>query len=476
MTEGQAGEIEVFRGGSGLTFRYTPDQAKAWVAGLMEIRQAVLRKGVDYDVLPGGREQDVLLKPGAETLLMLAGLGFHMCQIPAEGHDGVTYRCSITATEPGAEFTCGQCGEKMNVVVKAQCEGYAGYEEDRYFQSAAMLEKKERANAEKYQRAANPLKWVEDYKAPLNTLMKMCLAPNTPLLVRSAEGEYLTEVTRLFGWFNRPHHPRVEVPGPDGEWVRVASIFRNGVQPVLRITLRDGVEHRVTAGHRFLTTRGLVAAEELHLGDTLVRRTIPLEGMKEPDPDLGWLIGLIIADGNVTKWGVRITLGQDEEHLARRAQYIGRRLGSPAHYEQRPDMKAWNVTLPGPAILGVVRQFTVGKTSYDKHLRATAWRSGSDFLDGVLRGWLDGDGSWTDRPGRRGFWRVGFTGQNNHWLRDLRTLGAILGYRVNVHTGSSKAGERFSGPSWETSSYPPTATVTTPTERTSWQLSLTARR
>ena len=222
-------------------------------------------------------------------------------------------------------------------------------------------------------------------------------------------------------------------------------MFRNGTQPVLRITLRDGTEHRVTAAHRFLTHRGLVAAGDLATGDVLTRRTLPLAGMKEPDPDFGWLVGLAMADGYTTKWGVAITLGEDEEALADRAVWIGRRLGCNARYWHRADEKAWVVRISGPAITGLLKQFIGGKTSYDKHLRATAWRAGSDFLDGVLRGWLDGDGSWTERPGRLGWWRVGFTGHNDHWLRDLRVLGAILGYRVNVRTGSSKAGGKTFG-------------------------------
>jgi hypothetical protein len=227
--------------------------------------------------------------------------------------------------------------------------------------------------------------------------------------------------------------------------VPVTGMFRNGTQPVLRITLRDGTEHRVTAAHRFLTHRGLVAAGDLRTGDVLTRRTVPLAGMKEPDPDFGWLVGLVIADGHTAPWGVSITLGEDEEALAERAVWIGRRLGCNARYSHRTDMKAWVVRISGPAITGLLKQFIGGKTSYDKHLRATAWRAGSDFLDGVLRGWLDGDGSWVERPGRLGYWRVAFTGHNDHWLRDLRTLGAILGYRVNVRTGSSKAGGKTFG-------------------------------
>lgn len=174
------GALEVFSSG-GLTFRFTPEELKAWVTRLDEVRRSVLVKGTDYDVIPGGRNQDNLLKPGAEKLIMIAGLGVHMCQIPTTaGHDGLTYRCSVFRQQPGSTWACGQCGETASVAVIAQCEGYAGYDEDRYFQTAigrkAKAESDERHWAAKDHRDVRPERWAgpfEDYKAPLNTLMKM---------------------------------------------------------------------------------------------------------------------------------------------------------------------------------------------------------------------------------------------------------------------------------------------------------------
>lgn len=415
-----------------------PEEAKALDDALRANMKAILREGVDYGVIPGTGSKPSLLKPGAEKLLQWFGFGHAMNRSETERDaggtwQGVTYRCTVTKAMPDGR-----------TVTVAECEGCAGYDEDRFYTTAEQAEAKERAVAARYDRSPNKAKFAE-YRAPRNSVIKMCLAASTPLLVKSPAGEYLTEATRLCSWLSKPTAPEVMVPGPDGEWVPVSGMFRNGVQPVLRITLRDGTEHRVTAAHRFLTSRGLVAAGDLVIGDRLTRRTIPLAGMKEPDPDFGWLAGLVIADGHVTKWGVRITLGIDEEGIAQRAVWIGRRLGCPARSERRRDMQALLVTITGPAISGLLNQFIAGKHSDDKHLRATAWRPGSEFLDGVLRGWLDGDGSWTERPGRKGFWRVGFTGRNNCWLRDLRVLGAILGYRVSVRTGTSKAGGKTFG-------------------------------
>ena len=67
-----------------------------------------------------------------------------------------------------------------STVVAAMCEGYAGYDEDRYFSTMEdarrKAEAKERANANRYQRSVNPAKWetiTADYRAPRNSVVKM---------------------------------------------------------------------------------------------------------------------------------------------------------------------------------------------------------------------------------------------------------------------------------------------------------------
>lgn len=64
-------------------------------------------------------------------------------------------------------------------VVIATCEGYAGYDEDRYYISGeaarAKAEARERSYARKDQRSPNPSKWesAAEYRAPWNTVIKM---------------------------------------------------------------------------------------------------------------------------------------------------------------------------------------------------------------------------------------------------------------------------------------------------------------
>ncbi len=155
----------------------SPEQAKALDDQVRACTKAVLREGTDYGVIPGtGEDRKVLLKPGAEKLLQWFGFGFdcRALDIERDGDGqkvGVTYRCAITK----------RIGDPLRglLVDVATCEGYAGYDEPKFYQSAEeaqrKAEAKERHWAAKDKRVANPTKWqnVGEYRAPWNTVIKM---------------------------------------------------------------------------------------------------------------------------------------------------------------------------------------------------------------------------------------------------------------------------------------------------------------
>jgi ribosomal protein L20 len=138
----------------------TPAEASDRAVWVREVTAAALTLGVDYGQIPGTGTKPALLKPGAEMLLLAAGLGFTMEQVTnAPGApDGVTYRCSVHRA--------------TSERVVAQCEGFAGYDEPRFFQSAEERTATERTYANKDQRPIRPDRCTE-YRAPWNTLAKM---------------------------------------------------------------------------------------------------------------------------------------------------------------------------------------------------------------------------------------------------------------------------------------------------------------
>lgn len=141
-------------------------EAAALDKQLRDMMRAVLKEDVDFGVIPGTGTKPSLLKPGAEKLLQWFGFGHTTERSEVErdsegGRVGVTYRCTVTkAMQDG------------RVVTVATCEGYAGYDEDRFYVTAEQATEKEKANARKYKRDVYLSKCVE-YRAPWNSVIKM---------------------------------------------------------------------------------------------------------------------------------------------------------------------------------------------------------------------------------------------------------------------------------------------------------------
>lgn len=101
------------------SLRLTPAQAKQRAIWVRDVTRAALEKDVDYGIIPGTGNKQTLLKPGAEMLLLAAGLGFTMDRVDDDDsrhHEGVTYKCTV----------------RRGDTIVASCDGYAGYDESRF--------------------------------------------------------------------------------------------------------------------------------------------------------------------------------------------------------------------------------------------------------------------------------------------------------------------------------------------------------
>lgn len=175
-------DVEIYEPPAGQLEEYqarmvmAPADAKALDDQLRACTKAVLREGTDFGTIPGTNGGQVLLKPGAEKLLQWFGFAYRMDCLDIERDDGgvkqgATYRCTVVKR-------IGHPERGLAVEV-ATCEGYAGYDEDKFYQSAEQAqfkaEAKERMWAAKDGRVANPNKWkhLTGYRAPWNTIIKM---------------------------------------------------------------------------------------------------------------------------------------------------------------------------------------------------------------------------------------------------------------------------------------------------------------
>jgi hypothetical protein len=190
-------------------------EAAALDKSLRDMMRAVLRDGVDFGVIPGTGTKPTLLKPGAEKLLQWFGFGHETEKVETErdadgARIGVTYRCTVTKQMPDGR-----------VVTVATCEGYAGYDEDRFYTTAAAAAAKAEANERKWARKDNrppkPEKWADaaEYRAPWNSVIKMAQK-------RSLVGAAL-QATSASTLFTQDLEDMRDVPGGGGQFAEAAT-------------------------------------------------------------------------------------------------------------------------------------------------------------------------------------------------------------------------------------------------------------
>lgn len=117
--------VDVYTGGYRPTLVLAPQAAREMVEQVKELQRSVLVQGSDYMTIPGTAKPS-LLKPGAERLLMVFGLGHHMDRLDLEQDDagrnvGVTYRCTVTRAMPDG-----------SVITVSSCDGHASHEEPKW--------------------------------------------------------------------------------------------------------------------------------------------------------------------------------------------------------------------------------------------------------------------------------------------------------------------------------------------------------
>ena len=204
----------------------------------------------------------------------------------------------------------------------------------------------------------------------------------------------------------------------------------------VEIEFRNGQRVGCTNEHRWpVLGKGNVAASDLAPGDVIESCGTP-EGTKRPervdDAEIGWFVGLYIAEGSRSGTTIQIASHADETARYKRLTALAESFGEncAAHVTSANGM---TINLTGRFLDAILSTFVGGKDAYTKHLRPEAWTRSNRFLRAVLEGYLDGDG----HDNGAGRWTVGFTGRNDDLAADLRALGARLGASVRLRRGTT---------------------------------------
>lgn len=244
-----------------------------------------------------------------------------------------------------------------------------------------------------------------------------------PVMVRDLARSYQPENIKLW----------------NGEkWTQVLGWNRSAdTAGALELELRSGERIGCTIGHQWPTNRGLLRADEIRVGDLIDTCRLPEPEPPRsphllPDTDIGWLVGLYIAEGSRSSTMIQFAGHANETLRHARLARIAEELDGQCNVYQTGENSA-TCNLSGPVIAGVIDRYVSAGTAPTKRLTLAAWQRSDSFLASVVEGYLSGDGHYDAKNER---WRLGFT-RNDDWAGDLRTLAARLGATLTLKRGKA---------------------------------------
>lgn len=251
-----------------------------------------------------------------------------------------------------------------------------------------------------------------------------CLSGGTKLYAKTSKGTFPQPVKDLARLNN------VEL-WTGKKWSKVRGFYENkDYKNPLEIELRSGEKIACTREHRFPTQRGLVRADELKIGDKLIRTTLPDNDTKNNiinNKLVAWFVGLYLAEGSRSDKVIQIASHSNEKERYEKCKKVASLFdGTCNKYDTSNNGSTIN--LSGIMLNAIIDKFIAGRTAKDKHLSTDAWQQRNDFLRTLLLSYLDADAHF-DKPNDR--YRLGFT-DNIQLVNDLRTICARLGYDIRV--------------------------------------------
>lgn len=254
-----------------------------------------------------------------------------------------------------------------------------------------------------------------------------CLSGGTWIYARTQKGDMpmmLRDAARL--------DPRTVKLWNGEKWTQVLGWSRTSRNAdELELVLRSGERIACTPTHQFPTSRGLLKADEIQVGDCLKRVQLPEpESPKDPfhiGKDAAWFAGLYLAEGSMSGNTIQLAGHSTQTDRLDRVKAIANSYGASVTCTTNGNCQA--IRVYGRVLVAIVKELVTGSVAKDKAIAPVCWRYSNLFLREMLEGYLSGDGYYDAGNDR---WRLGFT-RNYNLERDLRTLAARLGLKLTLN-------------------------------------------
>jgi ribosomal protein L37AE/L43A len=444
----------------------TMQQVRAGLNAIHEVMRDCMTDGQDYGKVPGCGDKPGLFQPGAQKLSMMFQLN------PAVQSETVTdypnfhrgYRLVIRVTN-GSKFAegvgecstmeskyryrnankvCPHCGKDTVFRSKNDPEWYCWQKKGgcgNVFKDGSPMAAKISEQTSGKVEHDNP---ADFWNTVRKMAFKRCLGSTTSVFVKTSNGILRTNLSGAYKLFHVGNG--LEIATEKG-WSKITGMIRESGKICRVITLNDGSVIYATNEHRFPIASGVLKnTENLKVGDSLKRSSMQsLFHAAGANYEVGWIVGLFLAEGNLAKSAARFTLSADEVDYAKRVCAFAETLGCSSRFYIQEGTNALRLSVGGEAFRGLIEQFVNGQTCYNKHLSMWAWRQNGQFLRGVLTGYLNGDGRLIKAEGRpQAKWVLRFTGRNETLALDIRALCGVFGFRHKIERKTATCnGKKF---------------------------------
>lgn len=184
----------------------------------------------------------------------------------------------------------------------------------------------------------------------------------------------------------------LDIANEENTWTKIKRIVKHSnTKPMRFIKCANGLSQIITEDHPIITLNGEVPAKDVAVGSQ-VYTIKPYESSTKNEKetyltkDFGWVVGLCLAEGSAQP--SCITLKQEDENCRNKLLNILSKLNMPYSIDEGNRVRIR--VSEGEKIL---QTFLSKKTSAYKQLPSNFIDFPSDFMDGVVAGLIDGDGT-----------------------------------------------------------------------------------
>jgi DNA modification methylase len=267
-----------------------------------------------------------------------------------------------------------------------------------------------------------------------------CLEKNTPIVIRRAGRTIVTTIKDA----HENGAQEILTPNQEGEieWTPIRGTYKVGEKKCLKITLTNGLSVTCSEDHMF-PVKGCQLhkdappylqlhnkkAKDIRKGHYLmVSKKFPNPHAHDDEED-GFAIGFYLAEGNTYldkrkgNTATNVTFAchssKDRPHIKR----LKRRFAIREYIYKEPNscLRSTDRNL-----IALIRRYTEGRTSHDKHLKQSAFSTSTAFMHGIVTGFCVGDGWWRAHDRFPSF-RIGIT-NNMKLMEDLIVLCRFIGW------------------------------------------------